>query len=77
MEEIFLQNGLTLPDNLENAIRTILCGNTLTAYESHVQERQEHPEDQGHPRPLSEDVGTVETTVSSLGHRVYKTTTKG
>ncbi len=56
LEEIFLENGLTLAANCENVIRTILCGDSLTAYKSHVHRRRENPVDPGHPLPLCVDI---------------------
>ena len=44
LEELFTQNSLTSPEDRDNTIKTVLRGDSLTAYESTVQEERENPE---------------------------------
>ena len=47
LDEIFAQNRLTSAQDRENIIRTILRGDSLTAFESSIQESRENVEDPG------------------------------
>ena len=55
LEELFTQNSLTTPDDRDNAIKTVLRGDSLTAYESTVQEERENPEIPGNYMALTLD----------------------
>ncbi|MGL4349870.1 MAG: hypothetical protein ACRCT2_04705 [Plesiomonas shigelloides] len=58
LDEIFAQNGLTAPQDRENVVRTILRGDSLTAFESSLQESRENPEDPTTPLPISVEMIT-------------------
>jgi len=47
LDEIFAQNALTSPQDRENTIRTILRGDSLTAFESSIHESRANPEQPG------------------------------
>jgi hypothetical protein len=61
LDEIFAQNALTSPQDRENTIRTILRGDSLTAFESSIYESRSNPEEPGEQIPL-----TVEMITSAL-----------
>ncbi len=51
--DMFLQNTMMSADDRDNVIRTILCGNSLTACKSRVHKSMGNPENTGRPLPLS------------------------
>lgn len=59
LDEIFAQNALTSPQDRENTIRTILRGDSLTAFESSIYESRSNPEGPGERQiPLTEEMIT-------------------
>ena len=61
LDEIFARNGLTTPQDQENIVRTILRGDSWTAFESSLQESRENPDKPEEPLPL-----TIEMINSAL-----------
>ncbi len=56
LEELFNQNSLRAPEDQENAIKTILRGDSLTAFESSIQESREDPENPGQVMELTLEI---------------------
>ena len=56
LEEIFAQNSLTSAEDQENIVKTILRGDSLTAFECSIQESRENLENPGRLLPLSVDM---------------------
>jgi hypothetical protein len=69
LDEIFAQNGLSSPQDRENIIRTILRGDSLTAFESSVQESRENVENPEEPLPLTVEV--INKALKAVSHDVF------
>lgn len=53
LDEIFARNGLSTPQDQENIVRTILRGDSWTAFESSLQESRENLDKPEEPLPLT------------------------
>jgi len=69
LDEIFAQNALTSPQDRENTIRTILRGDSLTAFESSIHESRANPEQPGEQLRLT--VEMVTTALQAVSHDVF------
>lgn len=69
LDEIFAQNGLTSPQDKENIVRTILRGDSWTAFESNLQESRENPEKPEDPLPLTLDM--INSALKAVSQDVF------
>ena len=69
LDEIFAQNGLNSPQDRENIVRTILRGDSLTAFESSVEESRENLENPEQPVPLT--VEFITKALMAVTHVVF------
>lgn len=69
LDEIFAQNKLTSAQDRENIIRTILRGDSLTAFESSIQESRENVEEPGQPLPLTVEI--IDKALKAVSHDVF------
>lgn len=69
LDEIFAQNSLVAAMDRENVIRTILRGDSWTAYESSIQESRVHPENVGEQLALT--VEMVDTALKAVSNEVF------
>ena len=69
LDEIFAQNALTSAQDRENIIRTILRGDSLTAFESSIQESRENSEMPEEPLPLT--VEHINKALLAVSHDVF------
>ena len=69
LEELFSQNSLTSPEDRDNAIKTVLRGDSLTAYESTVQEERENPEIPGNYMALT--LQNISTGLQAVATEVF------
>ena len=69
LDEIFLQNSVSAPLDRENVIRTILRGDSWTAFESSIQESRENPDAPAVPLPLT--VEMVTTALKAVSNEVF------
>ena len=69
LDEIFLQNGLTAASDQENVIRTILRGDSWTAFESSIQESRINVANLAEPLALTVDM--VKIALKAVSHDVF------
>jgi hypothetical protein len=69
LEEIFAQNSVNAAQDRENVIRTILRGDSWTAYESSIQESRVNAENLVQPLPLT--VEMVDTALKAVTNDVF------
>ena len=69
LDEIFLQNSVSTAGDRENVIRTILRGDSWTAFESSIQESRENPENVGEPLALT--VEMVNIALKAVSYEVF------
>ena len=69
LDEIFLQNSVSAPLDRENVIRTILRGDSWTAFESSVQESRVNPAAPAVPLPLT--IEMVDTALKAVSNEVF------
>ena len=69
LDEIFAQNSLVAALDRENVIRTILRGDSWTAYESSIQESRVNEENMGEPLALT--VEMVNIALKAVSHEVF------
>ncbi len=69
LEEVFLQNRLTSANNQEKKIKTILCEDSRTAYESPVLESRINANDPLHP--LLHSIEVVNSALSAVSQDVF------
>ena len=69
LDEIFNQNSVTTALDRENVIRTILRGDSWTAYESSIQESRVNPVNMAEPLALTVDM--VNTALKAVSHEVF------
>jgi len=69
LEEIFAQNSLNSAEDRDNIIKTVLRGDSLTAYESSVQEQHENPGTPDRPLPLTLDI--VKGALTAVSRDVF------
>jgi hypothetical protein len=69
LDEIFAQNRLTSAQDRENVIRTILRGDSLTAFESSIQESRENVEEPGQQLPLTVEI--INTALKAVSNDVF------
>jgi len=68
-DEIFAQNGLNSAADRENIARTILRGDSWTAFESSIQESRENAENPAEPLPLT--VEMINKALKGVSHDVF------
>ena len=66
LEEIFAQNSVVTAQDRENVIRTILRGDSWTAFESSIVESRVNPEDLANPVAL--DIEMISTALKAVSH---------
>ena len=70
LDEIFAQNRLNAAQDRENIIRTILRGDSLTAFESSIQESRQNVEESGGQQlPLTVDM--IDKALKAVSHDVF------
>ena len=69
LDEVFAQNSLTSAEDRVNVVRTILRSDSLTAFESSLQEQRESPEDPGRLIALSVDI--VSNALKAVSQDVF------
>ena len=69
LDEIFLQNSVVAPLDRENVIRTILRGDSWTAFESSIQESRANPNAPAVPLPLT--IEMVDTALKAVSSEVF------
>jgi len=69
LEEIFAQNSVVTAQDRENVIRTILRGDSWTAFESSIVESRVNPEDLANPVAL--DIEMISTALKAVSHEVF------